>query len=215
MPPYDERIRDPNLVSTIADEGLSENLVSKILLECLRQMFLSSDNFATATMRNRQPSLIWSPDVALSRVRIVRDVDWAPQDEGRMPEIVIRLQGVQWQSPNVGGRMDAPYETVEDPEWLSQLVTGRCVVWAISSVPDEAKELAHEIGLFFSAFAPAITQEYGLEQLTVAAIGGVVHVAERKGCWGCPVALGYRWTITQQLIQQRPRIAEIISDTAS
>lgn len=207
---YDERIRDPELRSQLADEGLSDDAVSKIYLELLRTFFLNANNFGTKVLRNRVPALVWSEDVSESAIRIVRADDWVPENMGKAPEVVIRSQGTTWASQQVGGIIDvADNDRVDDPDVVSSIILSRAVVWAISASPTEAKNVSWEIAMFFAAYARPIQQEFGFQKVVPGGVGGAIKVKERKGYWGCPVVIASQWELTQELIEQQPRLGEL------
>lgn len=209
--PYDERIRDPELRSQLADEGLSDEVVSKIFLETLRNFFMDENNFSTYVLRNRVPSLVWTDDESTSKVRIVRDIDWVPASMGATPEIVIRSQGSTWRTNQVGGLIDPPDDDrVEDPDLVSSFIYSRTVVWTISNAGSETRNVAWEIGTMLTAFARPLRKEFGFSKIAVAGAGGPVRIEERKGYWGCPVVVATQWELTQELIEQQPRLAEVI-----
>lgn len=208
--PYDERIRDPLLRSQLADEGLTDEVVSKIFLEVLRHFFLSVNNFTTKTMRERDPAMLWSDEESETAVRIVRAEDWEPANMGQTPEIVVRSQGSTWKSNQVGGMIDSPEDdTVENPTRISDFVFNRTVIWAISKSSSEVKNIAWELATFFSAFSGPMQKEYGFCNLRPAGVGGLVRIRERKGYWGSPVVIASQWELIQDLIEQQPRLAEI------
>ena len=208
--PYNEKIRDNGLISRVADEGLSEETVSQILLETFRQFFLNASNFSSRRMRHRDPALLWTNNPATSRVRIVRDIDWDPKTMGATPEIVIRSHGTLLKKINVQGFMEAYEETVEDPTTVIDLVTGRAVIWSISPSGEEARMLAWELAQMLSAFSEQLCKEYGLATMSPGGVNGPVRIKERKGYWGVPVTLGYQWQMVQEVIEQQPRLAEIL-----
>jgi len=210
---YDERIRDPELRSQLADEGLSDEAISKIFLDLIRTFFLSADNFTTKVMRSRDPALLWSDDVSESAIRIVRAEDWVPENMGKDPEIVIRAQGTTWSSTHVDGTIDSPdSDRVDDPEVVSSIILGRAVIWAISTSASEAKNVAWELALFFAAFAQPIAREFGFQKIVPGGVGAPVRISERKGYFGCPIIIASQFELTQELIEQQPRLAELKVD---
>ena len=208
--PYDERIRDAELRSAVGDEGLSDEVVSMIYLETIRQFFLNTDNFSSYVLRNRVPTLLWTANADTSAVRIVRGIDWVPENMGKTPEIVIRNQGSTWTSNQVGSVVD-PWdnEQIEDPEIVSTFILSRTVVWTISTSATEARNIGWELGMFLAAFAQPLQREYGFTKLAIAGAGAPVLIAERKGYWGVPIVVAAQWENTQELIEQQPRVAEI------
>ena len=209
--PYNEKIRDTELRSQLADEGLSDEVVSKIFLEVIRAFFLNAENFSTKVMRNRTPALVWSESAEDSKVRIVRGVDWKPEDMGKTPEIVIRNQGSTWKANQVGGLIDPPADDrIDDPDLVSSFIYSRIVVWAISNSPTEARNIAWELGTMFMAYARPIRAEYGFSKVSPAGVGAPVWIQERKGYWGCPVVVATQWELTQELIEQQPVLAEFL-----
>jgi len=209
LPPFDERMRDyPNRGEALK-EGLSEFLVSQILLETTRSLFLSADNFTTNFMRQRSPILRWDADPEESTVRIVRYVDWQHADTGRTPEIVIRNQGTRWTSWNNAALIDTPDETTEDPDYINDYVAARATIWAISPVADEAWSIAWEMGTFFSAFSMPLIKEYGFTNLRTAGVSNPAKIRERKDYWGSAVVLALMWQVTQEMIEQQPVLAEV------
>jgi hypothetical protein len=211
--PYDERIRDPLLTTRIASEGLSEDIVSIILLETMKGFFLSTANFTTWRMRHRTPPLLYTASEATTKIRIVRDIDWVPETMGASPELVIRPQGTMWTRINNAGLMDQLEDTVEDPDRITNQITGRCTIWAISQVADEASMIATEIAAFLSVFSLPLMKEYGFDNLAVAGLGNAVRIKERKQYWGYALTIGYVWTLAQELIEQQPRLAELYLTT--
>ena len=209
MQPYNEKLRDSTSVNTAPAEGMSDEKLSEVLLETLRQFFMSSSNFTTSALRGRSPAYLWSSDDAASTVRIVRDGDWAPGDMGRTPTIVIKSGGTQWQATNVSGMIDAPWVAIEDPTFVSELIICRYSIWVISPVFEEAWNIAWELGTFFSAFSRALSDEWGLAAIRPAGISNPVHIKEAKEYWGATVALAVSWQITQAVAEQQPLLAEL------
>src|ERR1019366_2284081 len=72
QPSVREKIRDPELRGQLGEEGRSENILSYLLLETTRQLFMNPQSWTTYKMRNRTPPLLWSQDVSVSKVRIIR-----------------------------------------------------------------------------------------------------------------------------------------------
>ncbi|MFA7161751.1 MAG: hypothetical protein WC083_04185 [Candidatus Methanomethylophilaceae archaeon] len=208
----DERVRDPERSSAIASEGLSSDVLSMIFLETLRQMFMSSDNFATHRMRYRNPPLLWSSDVAKSKIRIIRAEDWKPQDEGMMPMLLVRSQGTTMAGLNIDGTIDPVEETIESPERIAYMVIGRVVLWAVSPDPNEANSIAWEAMLFYAAFSRPICQEHGIGKLSPAGVGPPVRLKEKKGVWGVPLTIAIQWQVTQELSEQQPVLSDIRTD---
>ena len=209
---YDPKIHDPETRTNMVLESLSDETVSRIFLETMRQFFMNVNNFTTHRMRERQPPLTWKEDERTGEpgVRIVRDVDWVPENMGKTPEIVIRSGGTMWKPINNDAAVDPFEETVEDPTIVSDQITGRHAIWVISPVASEARMIAWEIGSFLSAFASPLRCEYGFSVIRPAGIGNPVKIKERKGYWGVAVAIGYIWYLSQELIEVKPRLAEIV-----
>lgn len=206
---YNENIRDPELRSRLAEEGLCDDVVGLILLELIRQFFTSINNFTTHRMRSRNPAMLWTADVATTRVRIVRLEDWDPANMGQTPEIVIATQGTMWNGIQNGGEFDAPEETIDDPTRIVDAVVGRATIWALSKESAEARAISQELGLFISAFSRPIREEYGFTNFRPGGVGNPARIEERAGYWACPVTLAYTWNQTQELLEQQPRLAEI------
>lgn len=212
-PILDERIRDPHLISTIADEGLSEEVVSQIFLETLRQFFMNPDNFSVRRMRDRNPPLVWSPKEEETKVRILRDIDWVPENMGQTPEIIIRSQGTEWQAINNQAGIDDYYISGEAPDRIGSMVTGRIVVWSISPSGEESRMIGWELGTFFDAFSQPFCREWGFYTVRPAGVGGPARIRERKGYWGTPLVIGYQWQLSQEVTEQKPVLAEIKTRT--
>ncbi len=213
--PYDERTRDPQTTSSIRSEPMTEERLSQVFLETLRQFFLNPLNFQSRIMREREPALTWDPDPAEEKVRIVRDIDWLEKSMGNTPEVVVRSQGTQWQTYTRDGKMTHPHSPVEGAEWITHHITARLSIWSISHVPSEARNISWEIATFLAAFARPLANEYCLILIAPAASGGTVKIEERKGYWGSPVSVGCEWFLTQSLTEQAPRLAEIHMNTES
>lgn len=203
---YNKEIPSVFQDTVMGGEPVTANLVSQMLLETTKQFFMNSDNFLLSNLRKRDPSLLWDADVTKTQVRILRDVDWIPENMGKTPEIVISNGGTSWRRMQVGSNIRVDMRTHEG---VCADVASRWILWCISPVAEEAWDLAFELGCFYSAFYRNLIEEYYLTDLKVVEIANPSWIDERKGYWGVPVALEVAWSINQGIIEGRTPLAEV------
>ena len=140
--------------SKIGHELVSPRQISRLLLETIRTFFLSVDNFTTYEMRNRDPALLWSENDNLTGVRIVRNVDWELDNQGKAPEIVISNAppGTAWNFWNKEGNLGGQGLTVDGRKTVNDAISSRFLLWCVSPVADEAWDLGWELGLKQASF---------------------------------------------------------------
>jgi hypothetical protein len=206
---YQSGLIDPELKSSIASAGLTTRTVGRVFTELIRMLFMSADNFQVQEMRFRKPAMIWDPDPAKSKIRIVRDVDWQPQTDSSQPQIVIRPSGTQWVKNNNAAELDAPEITPENATWVNNQLLGRILIWATSKVPDECIMLGDEIASYLAAFAVTFAKEWGFFGLQVVTVGPPAHIKEQQGLWGVATTIGVIWECTSVVSKQGPPITVI------
>lgn len=179
--------------------GPTPYLFDKYLIQVLRRAFVDPSKLQQAELR----SLAWNAQYQQSKLTISSLYDWKPESTGMRPAITVKRDNYTSTRLGINDEAIGGFE-LDGAQTFEKLWTGSHTIFAISTLPDEADLLAHEIQRYLDGFSSTIRGELDMKRMTVAAIGELFEIKEYRQSYAVPVTLAAAVSDKWKLIEQAP-----------
>jgi hypothetical protein len=134
---------------------------------------------------------IWRPNIADTGIVITTATQFAPEEAGSRPALVIKRNA--WKNIRLGidNRMFGP--SPDGHDYYANYWMGSHTFFCLAGEGAEAEILAAEVFRELNEFAPTLRPNIGLHRLEVVEVGELYLVEESSENFAVPVNIAYAW----------------------
>lgn len=200
-------------ISSLAITGLQPHILTGILLQLVREHFISADRIESEHLKES----LWvpkagdpvTPDPAATKILIDPVYRWNQKTTQQRPGVLIKRNALQPQTVGIAmtrtfGVAERDYPEVGSKHSL--FFVGSHTLFCIATDGGVAEVLSTEVARHLAQFAPVIREEFCFQTFELSQIGEVSVLEEASENFVVPVVIRYAYQNKWLLTKQEPRL---------